>query len=163
MQRRDLYITQLWEKGQNCEIKSRNNLFKFFNQWRKRASIQLGPNAQIKYNVTHQTFPILCMCEYWQAIFCNNILNREIARSRKGTSLCMRFANISQRCNLFVFISLSLKITFHCFGLMSWRILYKYSQSWNAVLCNNRRTRSEQQQSSRSEQRKRYSSQKTYK
>ncbi len=163
MQRRELYITQLWEKGQNCEIKSRNNLFNFFNQWRKRASILLGPNAQIKYNVTHQTFPILCMCEYWQAIFCNNILNREIARSRKGTScVCALRISVSGAI-FFFFISLGLKITFHCFGLMSWRILYKYSQSWNAVLCNNRRTRSEQQQSSRSEQRKRYSSQKTYK
>ncbi len=76
-------------------------------------------------------------------IFRNNILYREIARSRKGT--CRRFANVSQRCGPFVFIIMGLKIAFHWFGLMSWRIRYKYSHSWNAVLCNNRRTRSEQQ------------------
>ncbi len=47
------------KKDQNCEIKSRNNLFNFLNQWRKRASIRelLRPHASIKYNVTHQTFP----------------------------------------------------------------------------------------------------------
>ncbi len=132
----------------------------------------LKPHVQIKYNVTHQTFPqpltirsckiIVCMCESCQAIFHNNILYREITRSRKGTS-CTCFANVSQRCDPFLFISMSLKITFQWFGLMSWRIRCKYSQSWNAVLCNNRRTRSEQQQSSRSEQKKRVFSQKMYK
>ncbi len=29
---------------------------------------------------------------------------------------------------------------FHCFGPMSLRTQYEYSQSWNAVLCNNKHT-----------------------
>ncbi len=37
-------------------IKSNEQCFFFFNQWRKRASILL-PNARIKYNITHQTYP----------------------------------------------------------------------------------------------------------
>ncbi len=37
-----VYSSQFWEKkSQNCEIKSSNNLFYFFIQWRKRASIQI--------------------------------------------------------------------------------------------------------------------------
>ncbi len=42
------------------------------------------------------------------------------------------------------------KNQFHWFGLISWRTRSKYSQCWNSVLSNNRRTRIEQQQSSRS-------------
>ncbi len=50
---------------------------------------------------------------------------------------------------------MGLKIIFHWFGLMSSRIRYEFSQSWNAALCNNRPTTcGEKQQSSRSEQRK---------
>ncbi len=51
---------------------------------------------------------------------------------------------------------MGLKIIFHWFGLMSSRIRYEYSQSWNAALCNNKPTTcgEKQQQSSRSEQRK---------
>ncbi len=33
---------------QNCEIKSRNNLFLFFIQWRKRASIKIKINIDKK-------------------------------------------------------------------------------------------------------------------
>ncbi len=156
--------------------------------WRKWPSILLRPHAWIKYNVTYQTFPQpltkrSCKTEVLNSsprapplcIFCGSrqlsienecdhvALSLCVAGGVNG-ALCVRALRISsQQCDLFVFISMGLKITFHWFGLMSWRIWYKYSQSWNAVLCNNRRTRSEQQQSSRSEQRKRYSSQKTSK
>ncbi len=116
--------------------------------------IRLNPQPLTKrsYKTT------LCMCESCQAIFCNNILYREIARLSERHVLCTRFANVSQWCGTFVFISMGLTITFNWFGLVSWRIRYKYSHSWNTVLCNNIRTRSEQQQSSRSEQKKRFSS-----
>ncbi len=40
-----------------------------------------------------------------------------------------RIVNVSQWCDAFVFISMGLKIIFHWFGLVSWRIRYKYSQS----------------------------------
>ncbi len=95
--------------------------------------IRLNPQPLTKrsYKTT------LCMCESCQVIFRNNILYREIERSRKGTS----YAH-----------ALRMSVS----GAV--RIQYKYSHRWNAVLCNNRRTRSEQQQSSRSEQKKRFSS-----
>ncbi len=84
----------IYKTNQNCEIKSRNNLFYFLISGGN--GLPLLPNAHIKYNVTHQTFPqpltkcscktILCLCESCHAIFRNNIFYKEIARSREGTS-----------------------------------------------------------------------------
>ncbi len=95
------------------------------------------------------------MCESRQDIFHNNVLYKGDRAFAERHVLCTRFANVSQR-DRFVFISMGLKIIFHWFGLMSWRIRYEYSQSWNAALCNNRPTTcgEKQQQLSRSEQRK---------
>ncbi len=110
----------------------------------------------------HSCKTILCTCKSCHAIFLNNILYREIVCSRKGTSYVYALCECQSAVRSFCFHQHGFK-NFHWFGVMSWRIREKYSQSWNAVLCNNRRVRSEQKQSSRSEQRKRYSSQKTYK
>ncbi len=137
------FISRSYEKkNQNCEIKSPNNLFYFLISGGNDLPyyylmhglniilhIRLNPQPLTKRSCKTTS----CMCESCQAIFRNNILYREIARSRKGTSYAR------QRCGPFVFISMGLKITFHWFGHMSWRIRYKYSQCWNAVLCNNRR------------------------
>ncbi len=80
--------------SQNCEFLTIIRLFFYFLI--SGGNGLLLPNARIKYNFTHQTFPqpltkrscktLLCMCESCQAIFHNNILYREIAHSRKGTS-----------------------------------------------------------------------------
>ncbi len=70
----------------------------------------------------------LCMCESCQVIFRNNILYREIVHSLKGMSyactLRMSVSGVRSIC----FRQHGFKITFHWFGLVSWRIQYKYSQ-----------------------------------
>ncbi len=57
-----VYITQLWEKSQNCEIKSRNNLFfLFFIQWWKRASIESKQAKQPFLNLLRLLLVIVLM------------------------------------------------------------------------------------------------------
>ncbi len=102
----------IYKTNQNCEIKSRNNLFYFLISGGN--GLPLLPNAHIKYNVTHQTFPqpltkcscktILCLCESCHAIFRNNIFYKEIARSRKGSSYVYTLSRFMDLCAHSVFV-----------------------------------------------------------
>ncbi len=67
-----------------------------------------------------------------------NVLYREIMYS--GEACFMHTLCKCQSVLFWVFNSMGLKIIFHCFGPMSLRTQYEYSQSWNAVLCNNKHT-----------------------
>lgn len=56
-------------------------------------------------------------------------------KSSWGSAICFRSVSKREQ-DHFVYISMSLEITFHHFRIMPSRIRYEYRQSWNAVLYN---------------------------
>ncbi len=94
MSRNCEFISRNYEKKiQNCEIKSRNNLFYFLISGNEPPYYYLMHGLNIILHIRLNPQPLtkrsykttLCMCESCQVIFRNNILYREIARS-KGTT-----------------------------------------------------------------------------
>ncbi len=107
------FISRNYEKKiQNCEIKSCNNLFYFLISGGNELPyyylmhglniilcIRLNPQPLTKRSCK----TTLCMCESCQAIFRNNILYEEIARSRKGMSYARALRMSVSGCGPFVF------------------------------------------------------------
>ncbi len=117
------FISRNYEKKiQNCEIKSRNNLFNFLiSSGNELPYYYLMAGLNIILHIRLNPQPLTkrsckttsCMCESCQVIFRNNIRYREIARSRKGTAYARPLRMSVSGAILLFSSALGLTITFH--------------------------------------------------